>query len=366
MGLSLGVAGGSALWYLSRGTGVVSLLLFTAVMLFGILGPLRVSSPRWPRFATDALHRDLSLLAVALLAIHIITSVLDSFAPLQLIDAVVPFTSQYRPLWLGLGAVALDLLVALVITSLLRRRLGYGSWRAIHWLAYASWPVAVLHGLGTGTDVKQWWMLGLTAVCVAGVTLALLMRIGRSEAASSRRTWSTAGALASVSGIAVFTLAGPLQQGWARRAGTPSKLLPRRTATAFTARPARSVRTAATLSVPFSATVSGTVTQHPVGGGTLLDLNLRLHGGAQGRLRIRLAGAPLDGGGLSLTGSQVDLAADGLPTVMDGKIVTLQGDTMTARVAGATGQALDLRARLVIPTQGASVSGTLSASGSSG
>jgi sulfoxide reductase heme-binding subunit YedZ len=201
--VSLAVAGGSAAWYLARGTGVVSLLLLTLVIALGLAGPLRVSlGERFPRFAIDTLHRDLSLLAVALLAVHIITSVLDSFAPIRLIDAVVPFTSSYRPLWLGFGALAFDVILALVATSLVRRRLGYGSWRMIHWLAYLCWPVAVLHGLGTGTDVKTGWMLLITAICVGLVSAA----------------------------IVVFTLQGPLKPHWAQRAGTPPTLLgaPRR------------------------------------------------------------------------------------------------------------------------------------------
>src|SRR5205807_8424001 len=96
------------------------------------------------------------------------------------------FAATYRPLWLGLGALSFDLLLALVATSLLRRRLGYRGWRAVHWLAYASWPVAVLHGLGTGTDTKLWWMLALTAACVAAVAVALLVRIGRSQPSGIR------------------------------------------------------------------------------------------------------------------------------------------------------------------------------------
>src|SRR4029077_18087593 len=108
--------------------------------------------------------------------VHVATSVLDKFAPIKLIDAVIPFASSYRPLWLGLGALSFDLMVALVVTSLLRRRLGYRPWRAIHWIAYASWPVAVLHGLGTGSDVKSWWELGVTIACVAAVVIAALVR----------------------------------------------------------------------------------------------------------------------------------------------------------------------------------------------
>src|SRR5947209_18227774 len=166
--------GPSAYWYLARSTGVVALVLLTVSVVLGILGTVRFSAaPRWPRFAIDSLHRDVSLLVVALIVIHVITSVLDGFAPISLIDGLVPFRSPYRSLWLGLGALSFDLVLALVVTSLVRRRLGYQTWRAVHWLAYASWPVAVLHGLGTGTDTKAAWSIILTLVCLVAVLAAI-------------------------------------------------------------------------------------------------------------------------------------------------------------------------------------------------
>ena len=147
--LAVAATGPSVYWYLARGTGAVALVLLTLSVVLGVLGTLRFAvAPRWPRFAIDTLHRDVSLLVIVLLVVHILTSVLDSFAPIKLTDSVIPFVSSYRPLWLGLGALAFDILLALVITSLLRRRFGYHRWRLVHWLAYASWPVAVLHGLG--------------------------------------------------------------------------------------------------------------------------------------------------------------------------------------------------------------------------
>ena len=102
----------------------------------------------------EAVHRNASLLAMVFLCVHIATALLDGFAPIRLIDVIVPFGSAYRPLWLGFGAVAFDLLIAVTITSLLRRRLGYRAWRATHWAAYACWPVALLHGLGTGATPR--------------------------------------------------------------------------------------------------------------------------------------------------------------------------------------------------------------------
>ena len=228
MSAVLGAAGPSAYWYLSRGTGVVCLVLLTVSVVLGVLGNLRFSSARWPRFTIDTLHREVSLLVIVLLVAHIITSVLDSFAPIRLIDAVIPFASAYRPLWIGFGALAFDILIALVITSLVRRRLGYSAWRAVHWLAYASWPVAILHGLGTGTDTKVWWMLVLTATCVTAVLMAVWVRIGNADPERrALRSGAVALTIATPLALAIFTLQGPLQHGWARRAGTPPSLLPK-------------------------------------------------------------------------------------------------------------------------------------------
>jgi sulfoxide reductase heme-binding subunit YedZ len=348
-------AGPSAYWYLARGTGIVSLLLLTASVMLGILGSVRfAAAPRWPRFAIDTLHRDISLLGIAFLVVHIVTSVLDSFAPIALADAVVPFVSAYRPLWIGLGAVAFDLLVAIAITSLVRRRLGYATWRAVHWLAYASWPVAVLHGLGTGSDIDQWWNLAITAACCLAVLAAIWIRLVRSgPAAEPFRAPAIGLTMLSAAGLAIFTLAGPLQRGWARRAGTPPSLLPRSSV------PVSSHISASSLKLPFSATLAGRVTQTPAAGGELVDLLLHLHGGPRGELRARLAGAPLDTGGLSMTGSQVDLLLGGVPSLLEGQIVSLQGDQFVARVADGSGLVLDLHANLSIDSQTGGVTGTL-------
>src|SRR6266404_5356754 len=176
MSPTLAATSGSTYWYLTRSTGGVALLLLTIAIVLGVLDVQRFSTPRWPRFVVDSLHRNVSLLAMAFLLLHILTSLLDSFAPISLIDAVIPFGGSYRPFWLGLGAVSFDMLVAVTITSLLRQRMGYASWRAIHWLTYASWPIALLHGFGTGSDVKATWMLALSVGCLLVVLVAVLSR----------------------------------------------------------------------------------------------------------------------------------------------------------------------------------------------
>src|SRR5215472_1250846 len=142
------------LWYTTRGAGTVSLVLLSAVTVLGLLARARVEAPGWPRFLTPALHRDIALLSVVFLALHIVTAAVDPFTHIGLLASLVPFAAYYRTLWLGLGTVAFELLLAIVVTSLLRHLIGARTWRAVHWLAYASWPLAVFHGLGTGTDAR--------------------------------------------------------------------------------------------------------------------------------------------------------------------------------------------------------------------
>lgn len=175
------------LWYANRATGAVCLVLFTVVVLLGIAVRLRGRIPGLPRFGTMSLHRTLSLSATAFLALHITTAIVDGYVDITVLDALVPFVSDYQPLWLGLGTVALDLMLAVVVTSLLRERIGHRVWRAVHWLAYASWPVALIHGIGIGTDTGTDWMTWLTVACVAAVVAAFGIRVAH-FARAGRRT----------------------------------------------------------------------------------------------------------------------------------------------------------------------------------
>jgi methionine sulfoxide reductase heme-binding subunit len=167
----------SAFWYLGRGSGVVSLVLLTIVLSLGIATRSGRPLPGLPAFAVAAVHRSASLLAVAFLGLHVVTLLFDPYAQLRLVDLVLPFAGSYRPFWLGLGTLTLDLVGALVVTSLLRNRIGARTWRAIHWTAYATWPVALLHGLGTGTDAGRVWMWAVAASCLAAVLGAVGWRV---------------------------------------------------------------------------------------------------------------------------------------------------------------------------------------------
>jgi len=166
------------LWFVSRAAGLVSLLMLTGTVVLGCAHATRASTGGWKRFALHALHRNLSLLALVFLAVHIASAILDGYVPLAWMDAVVPFVSAYHPLWVGLGAIAFDLMIAVLVTSLLRRRLSQRLWRAVHGASYAMWPVAAVHGLGIpGSDSDLTWVMALNGLCAAAVAASVTRRL---------------------------------------------------------------------------------------------------------------------------------------------------------------------------------------------
>jgi sulfoxide reductase heme-binding subunit YedZ len=167
----------TAFWYASRATGIVALLLLTAVFVLGILVNRQGRLPGLPRFAVTSLHRNLSLLSVAFIVVHVITAVLDTFVSIPLAAGVIPFASGYERLWLGLGAISFDLMLAMIVTSLLRGRINRILWRAIHLLAYLSWPVAFAHSIGASKDLQQGWLLDLSVGCAVLVAAAVIYRL---------------------------------------------------------------------------------------------------------------------------------------------------------------------------------------------
>jgi DMSO/TMAO reductase YedYZ heme-binding membrane subunit len=153
------------LWYTTRATGLVAMLLLTATVVLGLLTARRSSGPGWPRFVQQDLHKRISILAICFLGIHILTSVVDTYVHIGWIAVVIPFTSAYQRFFVGLGAISLDLLLAVFVSSLARSHIGARTWRALHWFAYLSWPVAIAHGIGSGTDMRLAWVDGLVAAC---------------------------------------------------------------------------------------------------------------------------------------------------------------------------------------------------------
>jgi hypothetical protein len=220
---ALAAAGPSPLWYATRAGGTVALLLLTATVVLGIAAGGRYAPKRVARFEIGALHRNLSLLTLAFLALHIATAIADTFVHLTWLDALVPFVSAYRPLWLGLGTLAFDLLLAVLLTSAVRLRIGPRLWKAVHWLAYASWPLALFHGAGTGTDTRLSLQLVLTGGCLAVVVVAVWWRLYRAGPGHrAGRVWAALSAAAVPAILAAFLASGPLRAGWAHRADGPA------------------------------------------------------------------------------------------------------------------------------------------------
>jgi sulfoxide reductase heme-binding subunit YedZ len=358
----LATAGPTAYWYLSRGTGVVALVLLTISVGLGIADQRHWRPPGWPRFVLDAVHRNVSLLVLAVLAVHIGTSVLDSFAPIRLVDAVVPFVSVYRPIWLGLGALAFDLLLAVLLTSVLRRHFGHRAWRFVHWLAYVCWPLAIVHGLATGTDAKAGWLLALTATCVVVVVFATWVRvIAASPEPTGRRTAALASLIIGPIALAFWLPSGPLGHAWARRAGTPASLFASAKGTGGGGRPGK-----AGLTVPFRGRLDGRETRGEGADGlATVDLSMRYGGQAEGAVDVLLEGRALQDGGIQMSRSRVTLGPRSDPTSYRGRVRQLDGNRIVASVMGPDSRALRVDMSVVVD-QSDSVSGTIAAGAESG
>ena len=173
-----GFLSGPEVWFANRGTGFVLLLLLTLATMLGVLSTSRLSPRLWPRMLSQGLHRNVSLLAVAFLAAHVTTAVVDTFVDIRWYDAFVPFGGKYMPLWLGFGALAVDMIIAVTVTSLLRHRMSHKPWRAIHIMAYAAWGLGLVHGLQMGTDAGSVWGAAFNYGCIGLVFVAILARLG--------------------------------------------------------------------------------------------------------------------------------------------------------------------------------------------
>jgi sulfoxide reductase heme-binding subunit YedZ len=343
------------LWYLTRGSGLVCLVLLTVSVILGIATTIRVSGPRWPRFLVAALHKNVSLFVMVVLVFHITVAILDSYAPLGWLDAILPLHSSYRSLWLGLGALSLDLLIAVVVTSVLRTRLGHRRWRALHWASYASWVSAVVHGLGTGSDTKTPWVLVLTAACVISVIAALGIRLAAGWPAHRQLRLSAAGlAIVSITVLTGWVQAGPLQPGWARKAGTPASLLAKPAAATPSAGSAPSVIQ------PFTDQLSGRLiqSQPDATGQVRVTLDMTASGGVAAALKVVITGQPSPGGGVTETGSDVTFTPSGSAGASTGTLTTLDGQRLTCRVTRGN-QTLVLHLDLTIDGASGAISGRL-------
>ena len=338
-----------ALWFASRGTGIVCLLLLTASVVLGVITSVRFETRQWPRFVLERLHRNVSLLILIFIGIHVATTVIDGYVAIGYLDAIIPFRSPYRTIWLGLGAVALDLLLALAITSVVRVRLGYRVWRAVHWLAYACWPIALMHGLGTGSDARQGWMVALDVVALASVCAAVAWRLSTTWRPDVRAQWGALATAVTVPlAVAVWALAGPLQPGWAK--------------SRHAAATGPSLAVTEPESVGFAGAVTGTRSTSVSSGNATETVSIR--GTASSRLGIgldlELTGRPLERG-VQLSAGGLSIGPATAPARWRGRVVSLDGGHVEAQVVDGSGHWLAVSMDLRIDAAGRAVSGTISA-----
>jgi len=353
----LAASGPSALWYLTRATGAVTLLLLTISLVIGVANVGRLQLPGWPRFVIEGVHRNVSLLAIVLLAVHIVTTLLDPFAGVHVLDAVIPFTGSYRPVWLGFGALASDLMIAIAVTSVVRRRLGHGVWRAVHWLSYLCWPVAVLHTVGTGSDVKQVWLLALTAACVVAVLVAVWARVGFGWPAQRRlRGTAVAASVALPAAFLVWLPSGPLASDWAKRAGTPASLLAKPSHSSPSSSSSSDSSSTAPAVSAFQASLRGSVNQTTNASGlAVVDISLSVQNATLPRVEVQITGTP-QGSGVQMTSSVVTAGTEANPGEFSGQVTSLSGTDIGATVRSG---AQTVRIALALQISSGSVSGTL-------
>jgi DMSO/TMAO reductase YedYZ heme-binding membrane subunit len=359
---------GTALWYLTRATGLVALVLLTATVVLGVVASVGWTTERWPRFLSQTVHRNLSLFCVGFVAIHVITTVSDGYVPIGFADAFIPFRTPYRPLYVGLGALCFDLLVAVLVTSALRHRIGFASWRFVHWLAYLCWPIAMFHSLGSGSDSRVGLVQALDVVCAVAVFASVFWRLWTGRSFSEGRRAAAAVATVVVGmGLLVFAALGPLRPGWSHRSGTSSALLAqlakKYAASSATAAPAANPAVSSTTGAasgpvptpPFTAGVTGTQsTSGPDSqGNEQVTLSMHLQNAASTPLTVVLSGSAATGGGIAMSSGSVTLGS------AHGAVTSLSGGTLTASLSGAT--PMDLTLSLQVDQNSGGLSGTASA-----
>jgi sulfoxide reductase heme-binding subunit YedZ len=167
------VKGDPTLWILARAAGITAYGLLTASVLAGLVlrsrpAPARLS----PRVVADV-HRTLALLGLGALALHAAALALDGVARVTPLALVVPGLAPHRRLAVALGVLAGDLMLVMIASSSLRRRIGFRMWRRLHWLTFAVFAAGSAHGIMAGTDSRRpalIWLYVFAIAAVAGAT----------------------------------------------------------------------------------------------------------------------------------------------------------------------------------------------------
>jgi hypothetical protein len=354
----------AVVWDTARAGGFVAYVLLTLAVTAGLVLRNRWQTVRWPRLITNELHGYLSLLALVFITVHVLAVLVDPFTRFGLAEVLVPFASHYRPLWMGLGVVALYLFFAVWVSSRLRTRIGFRAWRSIHVLAFGVYAAATVHGLGTGSDTRSPWaelLYASSVLLVGGLTgRRLLVPVAQGQ---RRRSVLAASSAIAVVITAVWAASGPLAPHWGARAGGRAG---NRTAVTVTARALATQRSVSGLpsgkvSTPFRAGFSGHAAVQPIdeSGRVTIRIDGALRGGTRDHLEIYLRGLPLEGGGVQLEQSRVRMGTR--TPLYQGEIVGLNGSRLIAALRSSVGRLrLDISLDLA---PGGLVSGTVRGTG---
>jgi predicted ferric reductase len=193
-------------WYVARAGGVLAFALLTITVLLGVLLAGRKTLPRWPRFAVEDVHRFANLLTWSFVGLHVVALLADTFIGFSVADVLVPFASHHRRAATAAGVVGAEFLAALAITNAYRDRLPYAVWRRAHYLNFAVWTLALVHGVAAGTDSPAAWADALYVIAAASVACATTWRVVRQRSAGAwvARAWpAVAGVVAAEFTVAV-------------------------------------------------------------------------------------------------------------------------------------------------------------------
>jgi DMSO/TMAO reductase YedYZ heme-binding membrane subunit len=351
-------------WDTARAGGFAAYVLLTAAVAAGLILKNRWQSTRFPRLVTNELHGYLSLLALVFITVHVCAVLVDPFTRFGLAEVFVPFASHYRPIWMGLGIVALYLLLAVWVSSRLRARIGFRAWRAVHFLAYGVYGAATVHGLGTGSDTRSYWALLLygSSILIVGGLAGRRLLVPTSQGQRAQPVVAALGAAAVVI-VGLWTVVGPLAPHWGARAGGRPGSRAAAAAQAVGTPVSTPALSAGVVATPFRAAFDGRITVQPVdaAGRVTIRIDGALHGGTRDHLEIYLRGVPLQDGGVEMEQSRVRLGA--ATPVYQGEIVGLRGSRLVAAVR-STSEQLRLAISLDI-AGGGLVSGVVRGTGTS-
>lgn len=351
-------------WQTARAAGLLSYTLLTATVAIGLVLGSRWQTKRWPRRVNNELHGYLSLVALVFIAIHVFAVAVDPFTHFGLTAVLVPFVSHYRPIWMGLGIVAVYLLLAVWVSTQLRKRIGHRLWRRIHLLAFVVYGAGTLHGLGAGSDTRTVWALAIYAgsVTIVGTLLTARLLVPTGQHARSRPPAAVLTGVALVALVA-WTVTGPLNAHWGRHSRLTAGRTAASTAHVGTNAVPKLALASAVVAPPFTARFTGRLTVLPAdrAGRVTVRIDGALSGGTQDHLEILLHGVPLEEGGVMMEQSRVRMGTR--TALYQGRITALH-DTQLVALIRSRGQRVQLGIDLQVTSDGRVV-GTVRGTGSS-